>query len=374
MWGAAAPLIPEWSQRLDLSSFEAGVLLASASLTIFAVSLPASWLGTRFGSRHVTLAAVGLLVVADAGQGLAADFWLLIVARLLFGVAFGVLWTTGIAWLTDVAPGRKERAVSLTITVAGLGNVAGPAFAGVFVDQLGFAAPFLIAAAATAVVGAGLCLSPAVEEHGTEASHEGHWLRATTADPRVIASVVLMGLGGFVSTVINLLVPLQLHANGVSTAAVGLAFSAAAGIFILTSALVARRAERAATMGWAAVAAALIGIVVVVGMSSEATPVQVGFLLARAPVTALLFTIAFPLGLVGARAAGISVTTVAALLNMVFAASALAGPLVAGALDQLAGDRFAYLTSMALSLAVVAWMLRRRSQRPAPAEPSASRA
>ena len=61
MWGAAAPLIPEWSQRLDLSSFEAGVLLASASLTIFAVSLPASWLGTRFGSRHVTLAAVGLL-------------------------------------------------------------------------------------------------------------------------------------------------------------------------------------------------------------------------------------------------------------------------------------------------------------------------
>ena len=81
----------------------------------------------------------------------------------------------------------------------------------------------------------------------------------------------------------------------------------------------------------------------------------------RMPVTALLFTIAFPLGLVGARAAGISVTTVAALLNMVFAASALAGPLVAGALDQLAGDRFAYLTSMALSLAVVAWMLRRRS-------------
>jgi len=66
MWGAAAPLIPEWSQRLDLSSFEAGVLLASASLTIFAVSLPASWLGTRFGSRHVTLAAVGLLVVAIA--------------------------------------------------------------------------------------------------------------------------------------------------------------------------------------------------------------------------------------------------------------------------------------------------------------------
>jgi hypothetical protein len=62
------------------------------------------------------------------------------------------------------------------------------------------------------------------------------------------------------------------------------------------------------------------------------------------------------------------------LLNMVFAASALAGPLVAGALDQLAGDRFAYLTSMALSLAVVAWMLRRRRQRPAPAEPSASRA
>jgi predicted MFS family arabinose efflux permease len=374
MWGAAAPLIPEWSRQFHLSSFEAGVLLASASLTIFAVSLPASWLGDRFGSRNVTLVAVGLMVIADVGQGLASDFWLLVCARLLFGVAFGTLWTTGIAWLTYVAPGRRERAVSLTVTVAGLGNVAGPAFAGVFVDQLGLAAPFVVAAAATAIVGLAL-YAWRVDEEPEPATHgETHWLLAMTRDPRILAAVVLMGLGGFVSTVINLLVPLQLADNGVSTAAVGVAFSAAAGLFILSSALVARRAERAATMGHAAVAALLIGLVLLVGIGSSSTPVQVGFLLARAPITALLFTIAFPLALVGGRAAGLSVTTVAALLNMVFAAAALLGPLAAGALDQVASDRIAYLASMALSLAVAAWMLRRRRESPPHAEPSASQA
>ena len=45
----------------------------------------------------------------------------------------------------------------------------------------------------------------------------------------------------------------------------------------------------------------------------------------------------------------------AALLNMVWATSALIGPLAAGGIAQTAGDRAAFVVLIALSLAAAAW-------------------
>jgi hypothetical protein len=78
----------------------------------------------------------------------------------------------------------------------------------------------------------------------------------------------------------------------------------------------------------------------------------VAFLLVRGAVAAMLFTVTFPLGVRGGRSAGISVGTVAALLNIVWAFSALVAPVAAGALAQTAGDRAAYGLVAVLSLVV----------------------
>jgi hypothetical protein len=80
------------------------------------------------------------------------------------------------------------------------------------------------------------------------------------------------------------------------------------------------------------------------------------FLLARGPVAAVLYTVTFPLGAVGGRAAGIGVGTVAALLNIMWAASMLVAPVAAGAVAQAAGDRAAYAVVAALSVAVAVWV------------------
>ena len=85
---------------------------------------------------------------------------------------------------------------------------------------------------------------------------------------------------------------------------------------------------------------------------SSSTAVVVTFLLARGPVSAVLFTVTFPLGIRGGRAAGISVGTMAALLNIVWALSALVAPIAAGALAQTAGDRAAYGLMAVLCLVV----------------------
>jgi hypothetical protein len=242
----------------------------------------------------------------------------------------------------------------------------------VLVQRFGLAAPFAVAAAVTALLGAGLALegSGSGRAVASERATTGA-LAAAARDRRVTASLALMGLGGLLGGVVNLLVPLQLHQNGVATASIGVAFGASAVLFIGSSAVVAHQGERAATTAVGAAAAALAAATLVIVLVSSSTAAVVGFLLVRGPVTAVPFTVTFPLGVRGGQAAGISVGTVAALLNIVWALSALVAPIAAGALAQSVGDRAAYGLMAVLCVLVAAGVAAGRG-RPA-ADPSPAR-
>jgi MFS family permease len=80
------------------------------------------------------------------------------------------------------------------------------------------------------------------------------------------------------------------------------------------------------------------------------------FLLVRAPIMAALFTITFPIGVEGARRAGITVAAVAALINIVWSASVLVGPLLAGLIAQTVGNQVAFVLLSVASLATSGWI------------------
>jgi hypothetical protein len=107
------------------------------------------------------------------------------------------------------------------------------------------------------------------------------------------------------------------------------------------------------------VAWALAGCVVVVliPIASESTGSLVGFLLARSPLTAFLFTVAFPLGAMGARRAGITVGAVAALINIAWSISLLLGPVIFAGVAQSAGNRAAYVLLIAVFCCSIAWIV-----------------
>jgi MFS family permease len=365
VWMAVVPLVPTYSDRFGLTKLDGGLLLASASLTILASSIPATMLCDRYGARTVTLVTVAVMALSDVGQGVANGFVLLLAARLLFGIAFGTLWVSGVAWLAEAAGSRQARALSLTITTAGLGGIAGPAFAGVLVQRYGLAAPFTVCAVATAAVVPAMLLLAGSEAGGRPDSVPSlrRTVRAAVRSRLILASLLLMGLGGLVGGAVNLLVPLQLHRNGLSSAAIGLAFSAAAVAFIASSAGVARFGERAARIEVGMASALLIAAALLILVASHATPALLAFLMARGPISALMFTITFPLGVVGARAAGVSLSAVAALLNMMWAASALVGPVLAGFVTELSSARVTYLMVIALALCSAASMAGARQSR-----------
>src|SRR5712691_2036436 len=98
---ALAPLGPVYAAELGLTRVQVGALFAAASVAMLVVTLPIGVIADRLGARRLTVAAALLVGLSALGQGLARDFWLLLGARALFGVAFGAVWTAGLAFLAE---------------------------------------------------------------------------------------------------------------------------------------------------------------------------------------------------------------------------------------------------------------------------------
>lgn len=363
-WGALVPLMPVYTGRFRLTGVEAGMLMAASSLTTLLVSIPAGALSLRIGAARATRASLALMLVADIGQAAADRFWLLLVARCVFGLAFGILWTAGMAWAGELADGGSPRAVALTVTASGAGSVFGPFVSGFLAVHYGAGGPFLASAAITLVPAVGLLLAgrsapapaAAVERPALVSS-----LVRTTRNRYAHAALLLILIAGFSSSIANLVVPLELHRDGMGPEAIGLAFAVASLAFIGASAAVARLGERGVRIGAGAGVCLLAACVLVPAVASTSTLPLLAFLVLRAPVGAAMYSIGYPLGVAGSRAGRGGRDAVATLLNLGFAMAALIGPLAAGVLLELSGPRASFAALLAGCLLVAMRLNRTRT-------------
>ena len=117
---AVVPILPVYAHRLGLTGLQQGMVLGATGLATLAVSVPAGALSDRFGARRLTLWAGWVMAAALFAQAMAGSFPVLLAARLGFGVGFAVVWTAGLSWLTEAAPGGP----GLGGTVASAGPAA----------------------------------------------------------------------------------------------------------------------------------------------------------------------------------------------------------------------------------------------------------
>ncbi len=357
VWMAIVPVAPSFATRFDLSKVEVGALLASAGLATLLISLPIGLVSDRIGTRRLIRASAAVVAVSTLGQGLAVDFWSLLVARTCFGFGLGTIWTAGLAWIADAGPRRRSpSALGAPVVVAGIGIMVGPALAGLLADQLGLRAPFLVLAGVSALVFGAMLLSEA-----DDASYGHEPLMATLAKARndriVLGSMVVIGLVGVVSGGVNLLVPLGLEADGYSAGDTGLVLTGASIVFVAVSLVVTRLGGRAVSLWVAGLAALLYASVMSLAVASASALALVSFAIARAPFWAVLSTLAYPLGALGARNAGLGSGAVMGVLNLVWGACGSLGPLVVGAVAQTAGSRAAFVLLIALLAAAGVWLV-----------------
>lgn len=121
-------------------------LVASASGFALACCMPLSgWLSVRWGSRRVLMGAYGLLGVGCLMAGLASSVWLLVVARIVQGLAMSVVPPTVMHVLPEVMGlAKRERALGWWAVANGAGTAAGAPLGALIADTLGWRAMFLV--------------------------------------------------------------------------------------------------------------------------------------------------------------------------------------------------------------------------------------
>src|SRR3978361_1929939 len=152
-WSAVVPLVTTFADQLHLSQSTAGLLAAATGLPVLSISIPAGMLADRYGARPLTLASAALMSRARVAHAL-PGFWPLLAARFVFGLGFGMVWTAGIAWISELAPEeRRAEVLARPMTIAGVAFMCGPVISGAVAESLGVRTPFIASGVIGVAVG-----------------------------------------------------------------------------------------------------------------------------------------------------------------------------------------------------------------------------
>ena len=152
--GLITPILPLYAQTFSVSITLVGFLLTSQAIPRVFVNLPAGRLADRWGAhRTLTLAATIVTVSALLG-GLAPNYFIFLLTRLLQGVGTGISQTSGFTYAAAVSqPETRARYISLYQGSFVLGGGIGPVIGGYTAQFFGYQAPFFVYATLAAIVG-----------------------------------------------------------------------------------------------------------------------------------------------------------------------------------------------------------------------------
>jgi MFS family permease len=247
------PLYVLWQEEYRFPAFIITVLFAGYTVGLLASLLFFGRLSDHFGRRPVLLLALGLACASTLLFVLAKPLPLLLVGRLLSGLAAGLLIGTAAAGLAELHPASNTRQAGRLTTATNLGSMGlGPLVAGLFAQfapaptQLVFAV-YLLLLAVTVLLVRGLPEPVAVPDRVLDlrprlgiasSAHAIFWPAAVTA---LCLSTLLDLFAALAPTFLRDV----LHEPNLALAGGGvcLLFSTAAGSLLLLQGLTSRRAR-----------------------------------------------------------------------------------------------------------------------------------
>lgn len=147
-WGLVVPVLPIYAHQFGATASQVGVLVSSFSVARILVNIPAGMLGDRINRRILVLVAVAAVGVVLAATAAAQNLPMLIVMRLLLGLAAGVAITVGQSLLADLTDGSSRGRAMATLQAFQLtGGSLGPALGGITAGMFGARASYLLAGA-----------------------------------------------------------------------------------------------------------------------------------------------------------------------------------------------------------------------------------
>ncbi|KAI8814864.1 major facilitator superfamily domain-containing protein [Cladochytrium replicatum] len=169
-----------WNVGLLLGAYGIGVLIAAPTFGI---------LSDKFKKRKLfmVLGLIGLLLsTVFFALGRALGFVAFFIARFFQGASSAIVWTLGLALVSDHFRTAQGIGAAMGIVLSGftVGQVAGAPIGGALYSQLGFYAPFIFCAVLVVIdlIGRLLIIEPAIEEAPTEIDIEESTVDAVASE------------------------------------------------------------------------------------------------------------------------------------------------------------------------------------------------
>src|SRR5947208_675533 len=142
---ATDPIIPPIAHDINVSANAVALLTTAFALPFALVQPVLGPVGDLVGKVRVMIACLAVTILAMVAGGLATNFTVLLVARIVAGAAAGGIFPVGIAVIGDLIP-VKERQVAIGrwLTAVITGNLLGSSLAGVVGDLVGWRGVFFV--------------------------------------------------------------------------------------------------------------------------------------------------------------------------------------------------------------------------------------
>ena len=114
--GIIGPVTGSMKEDLGMSTWEMSLVAAMALFGILIGSPLGGWAGDKYGRKPLFMIDMGLFVIASAMQFFVGSFEMLLVVRLLMGIAIGAEYSVGWPLMSEFAPARlRGRLMGVTI-------------------------------------------------------------------------------------------------------------------------------------------------------------------------------------------------------------------------------------------------------------------
>jgi MFS transporter, DHA1 family, solute carrier family 18 (vesicular amine transporter), member 1/2 len=355
------PALPEYQDRYGFSDAVAALIFAAFPVGQLATALWAAGLVDRFGRRPVMILAALTLAAATLAFALASGVALIALARLVQGLAAGLVWTAALAAISDVYP-QDELGfrMGLAETGGGVMGLAGPPLAGGLIAAVGLDATFFIATALPALALVPTVLVPETRRGPAAAARLLPDLRRLWAVPEARVAGVALAAAAAVLALVEPLLPLDLADRlELSSLGVGIVFAIGLAAYLLLVPIAGRWSDRRVRRTPIVVGGALMAVGLPFVAVGPAWLVTVAFSVVGAGMAAMIAPTG-PLMVEAVDQAGMAgrYGLSAAALTVIFALGYVVGPLLGAASSAALPFLATTLIAAAAVVAVTAWTTR----------------
>ncbi|CCO09319.1 MFS transporter [Desulforamulus hydrothermalis] len=200
IYGIIIPILPAYSASLGASPWQIGVIFAAYSAALLAGTIPLGILSDRYGRKKIMFCGLLSLSLSTIGFALANSIMLLVVTRLMQGLAAAATWTAGPALVADLfSPEERGAKMGVLSAANGFGFLVGPAAGGVLYQWGGYSLPFVLCTVLAVLIG--LLVLMVIPGHPSAVGRvaNGQSLRQVLGNRGVLtgSAVILLGSIGF---------------------------------------------------------------------------------------------------------------------------------------------------------------------------------